>query len=426
MDLGFIYAYIVTQFIRPQDWVSGVEGSRVVLYLLIPAILVGLVKKFSSGRSIKLPQNYFVFGFLFMVLASNILNATAENGIDQFVLFVKRSLVFFIFLLYLDTPRKIRRVLDFVVLMALFLAIEGIFQAKTGVGLAGQTLMPGYEEVRIRWIGDWDGPNVLAVLFVAGFGFCLEYMLNGYSSIHRKAFALISGGVLFYAVYLTNSRGGYLALVFTVVVAGFKRTGLKLKYILPAVAVLFLVLQFAAPKRMSGQHSKEESARERLWLWEQGISMTMDKPLYGVGKGNFKKQSYQNLVAHNNYIQQAAEIGLVGFFVWLGIMYFSFKGVYMVLRQDAAPALDEDDLQELRMVGGALLTSLAGFAAATMFVTMEFDLLWILWGLSGAAVLAADGCGFNVRKDIRLSDLLGIGAGATGVLAVIFLLVVRN
>lgn len=80
---------------------------------------------------------------------------------------------------------------------------------------------------------------------------------------------------------------------------------------------------------------------ERLQLWKCGINMIEDKPIWGVGTGNFPKvisqcgQFQGRLVAHNNFISVAAESGIPGFLLYIAlILAVYYAGINKSLETD--------------------------------------------------------------------------------------------
>ena len=74
--------------------------------------------------------------------------------------------------------------------------------------------------------------------------------------------------------------------------------------------------------------TKQSSARERNWLWESGLNDLRYNPILGIGKGKYHVGIHTR--AHSNFVQNFTEVGLVGFFFWLGMSYLAFKGLNTV------------------------------------------------------------------------------------------------
>jgi putative inorganic carbon (HCO3(-)) transporter len=181
------------------------------------------------------------------------------------------------------------------------------------------------------------------------------------------------------SIYLTNSRGALLGLLTTATVyllLRFGRRGI-------AVCLVFALVGIAlSPSRLSEINSDESSAHERVWTWERGLQLLEENPVFGIGKGEFAYKGGTDLIAHNNFVQVFAETGLFGFFLWMGAIWVSIKGLLLGwwrTRQDP-----ESEENRLSMV---LVSLLAGFFATTFFVVVENELLYVLFAIWSAGVV---------------------------------------
>lgn len=379
-----IYLYLIILIIRPQDWIAPFMGVP-VHDLLIPVILVaGYLECAAHGKKASSLQLYLMCLFTVIAVLSNLANGNKEMAAVQLLGYSKQTLVFLMMCLALNDTGKIRRVLKFTVLLTVFLVFQGILQSIRGTDWAGQTLTPKYTEIRIRWIGDWDGPNVLALLFIISIGISMEFMFGPWGFFTRFLYA-VYGGMLVYGVMLTNSRGGWLAIFLMVFLYFYERT--KKIYAFIIIGVCMLGFLAVAPSRMTKVHSGESSAHERVWAWEQGIAILRADPVFGVGKGMFAHNVFPPLKAHNNYVQVFAEVGLPGFYIWLAIPYLCGSGLYKLHRLAKQRETDRQTREDVSL-GRALLLSLIGFSAATFFVTMELEILVTLWGMCTAMLLS--------------------------------------
>lgn len=337
-------------------------------------MFIGLFGLIVRKKSIALPQTYFIILFLLTVFLSNILNNHFDAAVEQFIFFLKMAIIFFIFLSIIDSPRQLKSAMFFILLLTAFLAIQSIYQSKFGVGFAGQSLTPGYQEIRVRWIGLWDGPNVLSLLFVIVLPFAIEFALGPYSALWR-VINLSLTVILVYGIYLTNSRGGFIAflsIIFSYILFKFRN---KKKAIIVGLLSFVIFFNFLKPSRMSDIKG-EASAHERTWIWEQGFNIFREKPLFGIGRGQFHE------IAHNNFVQNLTETGLMGVFIYVALMYLSFKGLFAALRMFIKTRKNIEMVPLIR----ALFISLLGFNVATFFVNMEHDPLFVCLGLCAAAI----------------------------------------
>ena len=399
-----IILYFVAALIRPQDWVPGLMGLPTVL-LLLPILLFRSVENCLKGPagSYSLPQNGILILYILTVFLSTSINGDFSSGVTATIASTKTVVLFFIVVSLTNDLRKLNVLILALEWIIFFLAVQGIIEGVFGEALGGITPFPGYDVVRIRWYGDWDGPNVFGVLFVIGTGLTIAKLSHrqGVSAKFRNAFFLV---VYFVALLYTNSRGDLLA--FITVVAGHLLREMRspVKVLIICVFLGSILLTYGS-SRMKDLSSEEASAHERTWVWEQGIGMLFENPFLGVGKGRFQYHNDLGLVAHNNFVQIFSELGSIGYFCFLGGLWFVGRGMWSVEKQ-------KGNLPDLLLESNAgLINALTGFLAATFFVVIETDLYYILLGLCSTVYLIArrNIPGRIERLRLRIVDLGAIG-----------------
>jgi len=374
----FVYLYIIAMYIRPQDWVPGLVGFPTAFVIIPLGFIAGLLQYQKNPQLYKTPHNYLLPVYLLIIFISTLINVDMSVAVYWTIEFLKRILLFFMIVLNVNTTQKIKNVLAFVLLVTVFLGYQAFLQATQGQSWGGLSTFPGYDVIRIRWYGDWDGPNVLAILFLISSAISLEYILGKHSLITR----LINLGLIavnFMAIYYTNSRGAVLAFVCGLIFFYHKRLMSRYTPIMLGLLGLVFVL---APSRMTEVSSEEQSAGERTWLWEQGLGMLHENPIFGVGRGMFASNTDLKLIAHNNYVQNFAELGYAGFFVFISLLWFTFKGTYMV----AETLPTSHSLKSYARMCSVILVM---YGAATFFVVMELDLFYFVLGLATCVYLIA-------------------------------------
>src|ERR1051326_7544663 len=169
-------------------------------------------------------------------------------------------------------------------------------------------------------------------------------------------------------LYWSGSKAGWL-IVMGLAFLGMLRIQFPSKWI-RAIAVLSLLVIGLAGfyEAHSGYFAKKNnSAKARADYWEATRRLWKEKPLFGSGPGTFML-GYQRLkrpdsepakLAHNDYLQQACDSGLVGFLSYIGFVAGSIAGLYRRMRK--APDL-------LRF---SVWLGLAGFAVQEI---VEFSL----------------------------------------------------
>jgi O-antigen ligase len=134
----------------------------------------------------------------------------------------------------------------------------------------------------------------------------------------------------------------------TVVFLSFRhRFGHALSAVLSAVALTGLLLLGFAGSR---SFSKDASFEGRTEAWYAGLQMLKDSPIWGVGLGFFR--DYHERVAHNSFVHCFAELGLVGYFLWLAVIVLTVSDLGQRpavgrpggrTRRSARPDLDAED-----------------------------------------------------------------------------------
>src|SRR5262249_52792223 len=126
----------------------------------------------------------------------------------------------------------------------------------------------------------------------------------------------------------------------------------------------------------------DESASERIVAWTEGLEMLKAQPILGVGYGQFL--DHHTLTAHNSLVLCLAETGLVGGFLWVGLLVATAFELHGVRNLRGASSFDE----AARQCAVGLQLSLAGYVAAAFFLSRTFvPILYLIVGL--AAALAA-------------------------------------
>lgn len=245
--------------------------------------------------------------------------------------FWKYSSGFFIFYAGVDslrTAKELRGTLWFIGIVYLVSALAGIIQGITGQDFIYRRA-PIMQADMVRITGAFKHYNDYATFLVPGFALALALFLD--SGMRRKKIeAFLSGALLLtlsYALLQTASRGALLGAICSFLVfIFFSRPSKKML----VVALIFILLAGAVPSPMRTRlknvfNLQGEGTPERILLMKICYSMIRENPLFGLGINTysdnfsrFKPKDYPGaMYAHNSYLQIAAEIGLVGIFLYL-------------------------------------------------------------------------------------------------------------
>jgi O-antigen ligase len=214
--------------------------------------------------------------------------------------------------------------------------------------------------------------------------------------VTRAVVALVTVALVGVATFYTKSRGGQLVFVAVLAVYFVRLVGVRRGL---AVALLLALPILLLGGR--GGEDAEASTMERTQCWWVGLHLLQQRPLFGVGFGEFLEHHVQT--AHNSYVLTAAELGLPGMLLWTSILYVSVKIAVAALGTRGAPVG--------RSWAVAVLSSIAGILVGSAFLSYAYKtLLWMYVGVSGVLYQAhaRHDPSFDVRFGLR--DLVAVAA----------------
>lgn len=382
--------YLLLVLIRPQDYPALVDYAGLPLQPVVLLIAAGFWL-LSPGKRFDPPQFLLLAGFFATMLLSHAFNGWIGGAVEQIGKFGPVLLAYVVFAQGLDRRGRILKTMAAFAICAAVLAIHGIQQAITGQGWTGVELSQG---TRIQYVGIFNDPNDLGMLFVACVPMAAYLGSRGGLMGLRRLFWTLVLGVLVYGIYLTDSRGALLALLAVLGVFVWQRRGL---FTAGALGVAAVAVLLALPSRFAEIDPEEESAQGRVESWYEGLQMFREHPLFGVGPDMYT--DYNPLTAHNSFVLVLAETGIVGFTLWLAFVAYGFRMMWAGSRplgeldweHEAAPAADGDaesalaeldaieaGMAEGRAISLTLLLSLVGCFTAAFFLSRSYVVILYL------------------------------------------------
>jgi len=194
-------------------------------------------------------------------------------------------------------------------------------------------------------------------------------------------------------IVLASSRGGLFGLAMSVLLMVWHSRRRARNLALAAVLLIPPLLAFPISplRRMLHPGTADTiSTHEHLAAWRAGLRMIATHPILGVGLGNFKPLMLGYLpkgvsmsepsIAHNTYIEFAAELGFPGLFLFVAILYFSYRSMGRVVGQ-----FKDTDRALLARVALGIQAGLVSFAVGGFFLSSEYEkLFWLIVFLSAS------------------------------------------
>jgi putative inorganic carbon (hco3(-)) transporter len=408
-------------YLRPWELVEGYEELpvyQVVILLCLGASAGPILRQLTPSALAARPITVCVLG----LFAAAVLSLLARGDLGAAV--AAGSLVSKLVLLYLLLVANIDSVPR---LRAFFRCLGGLIAGLTLLSLAqyhGLVNIAALEafkqqerdaagEVvsvlpRICGPGIFHDPNDLCVLLAMGVIvslYCLGDRRLGWLRYGWLAPLAAMG----YAVSLTHSRGGLIALGCGLLVLFQTRWGWKKAALLGVLAAPALLVALGGRMTNFDLDSKDDTSQLRLHHWSDGLILLRSSPVLGIGQGRYVDEV--GITAHNSYVEVFTQTGLLGGTFFVGVFAYGFWTLHRVGR---APQL-KPDLKRLRPYVLAILATLAGgMLSLSRDVTPP---TYVIFGLVAAYLRLAAPAGRGLVP--RLTPGLAGRAAALGVVALV-------
>jgi putative inorganic carbon (HCO3(-)) transporter len=207
-------------------------------------------------------------------------------------------------------------------------------------------------------------PNNLATYLVVWLPLVLVSIIKE-NGICRRVIYITCFGLGCVALVFTFSRGGWLSFISAILLILmyylFKRSNIPpSKKIVVTVSLCFVTALIIAPfyGAIQDRLSRDDygSGRARFNLANDAFQLIKEKPAAGRGLGFY--EDFKPIPPHNIYLQTAAEMGIIGLFLFAMVIIIFLRQGYLAIRN-----ADRDmSLSALGLVAG-----LCGFCIHGMF-----------------------------------------------------------
>ena len=327
----FIYAFIIA---LPFSWASFVIGSvyRTLTILLFIGFL--FVSKFVIYCPLEKRGLFFCWVFYLGYSAASML--WAVNSQAAIINSMSLILMSFIVVVFFSNQltRKEGDVIDKCwILVGVVCVIFYIFGDKATVGEYGS-------RTSMIILGTATDPNEFASAFIVPFAIILFDILNGKGKRILQYIMII---VMMYCVLMSGSRGAFFSILVVVLFSLIQSEKINKKSILfffiAGVLMTAIIIQFIIPMipddvlvRMSLKSLLEDGGSGRTDLWSDGIkkiwSGSVFRMIFGYGQyGLTVGTSGTSQTMHNQFIQQLSNYGIVGLFLYIILIFRSYKTI---------------------------------------------------------------------------------------------------
>jgi probable O-glycosylation ligase (exosortase A-associated) len=370
LTVYYIYAVLRPQFLW--EWAlpvvpwSSIVGWTTIgsVVLLPPALPAGLEARGGGSRFTLAHKAVLLFGF--WVCMTYFTARSPETSYPYLIDYIK------IFLMFVIGSYALRTVGEIWMLFLCMAAILGYIALE----MNDLYLRSQYLYLYRRGYCGLDN-NGAGLLLAMGVPLCF-YAWEGMTSRFRWIFLALLP-VLLHAVFLSYSRGAMLSIIPGALQWLLRsRYKIKVALLLTALCMLIPVLagkEIQARFESTADYNSDASANSRLTTWKIGWQMALENPIFGLGIRNSNLFTYDygadipGRTIHSQYLQTAADSGLVALALYLGALFLVWRSTCRVMRETKR----RKDVEGLRArsIAAGIEGSMLVFCFGAAFLSME-------------------------------------------------------
>lgn len=318
-------------------------------------------------------DKYFALFFVMFVISTR--NAgwlyyTLEMVTETF----KIALIYWFIITIVNSEERLKVATWTIVLLMSVVGLMGVLQTYgydiTGAGMYWASDKQVWQ---IKGVGLFDNPNDMAYSVVLIVPFVIGLFLVS-SNLLVKLSAVVIFFIATYCIFLTNSRGGYLALCMSCVTWVYfwisSRNLRRMAFVLGLIGVI------AAFSFQTSNYREDKSSMGRVEAWAEGMDMLIEHPLIGVGKGQFRE--HHKLDSHSSYVRAGAELGIIGLYAFIGILYSS---ILILMSGDKEVLLSEDHQasgKNWKLYRIGFISYICSYCVASIFSSRSYDIVFMI------------------------------------------------
>lgn len=355
MDFLLFLLVNATLFIRPGELAEGVANWPIYNVLILATLAVASLKvvPILSLKSLTAePITTCVVGILAAVFLSHACRLDFWHAREGTIEFAKVVIYYLLIVAVVDSPARFRGFLAALVAFGMVLTslalahYHGWIEIPSLAAFADREIDAATGEefmmMRLCSTGIYNDPNDLSMILLVCAGSC-AYLAAPRAGGLPKLQWIPPAGLFLYALTLTHSRGGFLALLAGTITLFYARFGGKKAALLACLALPVLFVLFAG--RQTNISTSEDTGQDRIQLWVASFQMLRESPLFGIGWNQYHEKSGAGLVAHNSFIHGYGELGFFGGTLFLGAFVYAAYTLHAIRRDDRRIG---DELRRLR------------------------------------------------------------------------------
>jgi len=378
-----LFVFTLLLYARPQELLPQVFGDLP----LGKIIAIGTLVAYAIGK-LRAGERFTICPLEMLMLATIValgvmlvpIAREPQHSIDLLTdTFFKVITIFILIVNLITTRQRLHSIMRLVVLCGVLLALVTIGRFLTGnfdVSHVSKELQPSVSG------NTFDNTNELALTLDLLLPFAVIFAVTR-RGVVRFAYG-VAAAVIAMGAIITFSRGGFLGLISLGGVLLWKLGRGRRGTMALAAIVMTGLFAFIVPSGyrervftiFSPADDPTNSAQERQEILGRGLEVALHHPIAGVGMANFVEYSIKGKVAHNSYIEIAAELGWAGLLAYLVFLLAPFRSLNLIEREllecDRKKNRDQAENRELYFLSVALQAVMTAFLVCSLFSSSQY------------------------------------------------------
>src|SRR5574341_769984 len=382
LDQALFGSFLGFAFFSP--W--SIAGAQICVGL---AFLFLVLKISTNPKSFNFSKEIVIIPVLVYLCTQLLAAILAPNPSQTLKAFTEEWIwiIYFITVFSITSPEQIRKIYAVLLATSVLVAGYAVYQHFWGMDWYRNKVLPQFEPHSFASMGFFGqhltyGGYVMLILLL-GLGWSGKFKMSLKLNLFYKVGLLVLGLALIFSYARSAILGSVVGILFWGMIKG-KKLFLYLLGVVVVLLGLVSILEPQLPKRIGYAFSPSHPSNSvRMGLWQTSWNMIKDKPIFGIGPGNFSKdfdiykvpREYDTIAhPHNDYLNVWVNSGIIGLLAYL-FLWFSF------LRR----------LAKNFTISISVITVLVGFLVAGLFQCYYTDqevamLLFFILGLGVAEI----------------------------------------
>lgn len=397
---------------RPQDLLPVLQPLRPALVLTAMTLLAVIFsgeKNFKNVFLLKETKRYLLF---FVIMIIGIPFAYHRRiAFESIFLGYLLSIIFFLVLVSeINSLKKLKSLVLIICISNFLFSFFGLLYGSSDGG-------------RFGIYGSMFDENDVAYVLTSLFPLSIYY-LQFNEGLIKRIFGIITICSSIIVTLMTGSRGGLLGLITVLTIMLLTKTGGMKKshkfMIMGLIGVVYFLMsdkldltRYLTLLDISSDYNVSDETG-RMQIWERAITLMLSHPITGVGVGCFTMAlGYMReslglppiwQATHNSFLQIGAEVGLIGFMVFILIILRSLITFLHISKIEAT----SNEAREISTLGGLMFLGFIGHLVTANFLTQGYSIYFVMYFALAAVIrrLQTELPVFGIRPNCEVRHII--------------------